>query len=226
MDFILFYFFLQFVEELLKWLAGPPITSGDMPRQALPSSSWQVRYYIWWMCGNYTSTMRSSPYSAFSTLPPHPSVTLMGDKFNLTFCLSSYHIKYNENKTENKDRSKIKDKRAGRKKRQINGKTGWQWVCVSQRLISWSGITISVCVCARHRKREGPGHSIFNCCTTFSSPSAPGSDVSVWLNLPPVFGRRKKYLNTLKMIVLYTFTIGLFIENMSSCSNTFRCNVV
>lgn len=148
MDFILFYFFLQFVEELLKWLAGPPITSGDMPRQALPSSSWQVRYYIWWMCGNYTSTMRSSPYSAFSTLPPHPSVTLMGDKFNLTFCLSSYHIKYNENKTENKDRSKIKDKRAGRKKRQINGKTGWQWVCVSQRLISWSGITISVCVCA------------------------------------------------------------------------------
>lgn len=91
-------------------------------------------------------------------------------------------------------------------------------LCVSVRMC--------VCVCARHRKREGPGHSIFNCCTTFSSPSAPGSDVSVWLNLPSVFGRRKKYLNTLKMIVLYTFTIGLFIENMSSCSNTFRCNVV
>lgn len=115
---ILFYFILQFVEELLKWLAGPPITSGDMPRQALPSSSWQVRYYVWWMCGNYTSTVRSSPYSAFSTLPPHPSVTLMGDKFKFTFCLSSYHFKYNENKAENKDRSKIKDTRAGRK----NGK--------------------------------------------------------------------------------------------------------
>lgn len=42
-------FYLQSVEEVWKWLAGLPVTSGSMPRQALPSSSWQVWHYVQWV---------------------------------------------------------------------------------------------------------------------------------------------------------------------------------
>lgn len=68
-------FYLQFVEEVSKWLAGPPITSGSMPRQAQPWSHWQVWYYVWWVGG-----WKFHIY--------HDFITLL---FSLFFTLSSCH---------------------------------------------------------------------------------------------------------------------------------------